>query len=60
MRIRPGTRRTAGSVAGLALAGLPAATAAGTALAAAARPGTAEGKAPGRIVPAARRRREDR
>ncbi|MFF3355822.1 M64 family metallopeptidase [Streptomyces sp. NPDC002917] len=43
MRIRPGTRRTAGSVAGLALAGLLAATAAGTAPAAAAPTGNGAG-----------------
>ncbi|WP_406468504.1 M64 family metallopeptidase [Streptomyces sp. NBC_01594] len=43
MRIRPGTRRTAGSVAGLALAGLLAATAAGTAPAAAAPTGNGGG-----------------
>lgn len=43
MRIRPGTRRTAGSVAGLALAGLLAATAAGTAPAAAAPTGADSG-----------------
>lgn len=47
MRIRPGTRRTAGSVAGLALAGLLAATAAGTAPAAAAPTGADGGEAIG-------------
>lgn len=48
MRIRPGTRRTAGSVAGLALAGLLAATAAGTAPAAAAPTG-ADGRGSHRV-----------